>query len=179
MILNTIWFPSDPLDAASAPMLTMPSLPLPQGMHAAVLARVFNHLMRGQSLPERLGELEGKRIRLHVRDLQLELQFRITANGLRSDPQGEPDVTIRGELGDFWRLAARREDPDTLFFHRRLCVEGETECGLRLKNLLDALEYDWKAHVRAVLPAPLAALAVLCGEELRILRGDRPGTRAI
>jgi hypothetical protein len=52
-------------------------------------------------------------------------------------------------------LATRREDPDTLFFNRRLCIEGDTETGLHVKNLLDALEYDWESHFSAVLGAPI------------------------
>ena len=61
------------------------------------------------------------------------------------------DVRIRGCFDDFWALATRREDPDTLFFQRRLALEGDTDTGLALKNLLDSLEYDWRAHVAAVL----------------------------
>ena len=37
-------------------------------------------------------------------------------------------------------MATRRVDPDTLFFERRLSIDGDTETGLRLKNLLDAVE---------------------------------------
>lgn len=37
-------------------------------------------------------------------------------------------------------LAMRKEDPDTLFFSRRLSMQGDTELGLLLKNTLDALE---------------------------------------
>ena len=38
-------------------------------------------------------------------------------------------------------LALRREDPDTLFFTRRLVMTGDTELGLVVKNALDAI--DW------------------------------------
>jgi predicted lipid carrier protein YhbT len=38
------------------------------------------------------------------------------------------------------RLAQRQEDPDTLFFNRRLSMEGDTELGLVVKNAIDALE---------------------------------------
>ena len=41
-------------------------------------------------------------------------------------------------------------------FNRRLSIEGDTETGLYVKNLLDSLEFDWEAHVRAVLARPLA-----------------------
>jgi predicted lipid carrier protein YhbT len=37
-------------------------------------------------------------------------------------------------------LARRQEDPDTLFFSRRLSMEGDTELGLLVKNTLDAIE---------------------------------------
>jgi predicted lipid carrier protein YhbT len=37
-------------------------------------------------------------------------------------------------------LATRREDPDTLFFNRRLRLSGNTELGLYVKNFLDSLE---------------------------------------
>ncbi|MGC2048204.1 MAG: SCP2 sterol-binding domain-containing protein, partial [Gallionella sp.] len=41
---------------------------------------------------------------------------------------------------DFLMLALRKEEPDTLFFSRRLCMEGDTELGLLVKNTLDTLE---------------------------------------
>ncbi|PJC12345.1 MAG: sterol-binding protein, partial [Comamonadaceae bacterium CG_4_9_14_0_8_um_filter_60_18] len=37
-------------------------------------------------------------------------------------------------------LARRQEDPDTLFFNRRLAMEGDTELGLLVKNTIDAIE---------------------------------------
>jgi predicted lipid carrier protein YhbT len=39
-------------------------------------------------------------------------------------------------------LATRREDPDTLFFNRRLRLGGSTELGLYAKNFLDSLELE-------------------------------------
>jgi len=53
---------------------------------------------------------------------------------------GEPDLIISASACDFLMLALRKEDPDTLFFSRRLCMEGDTELGLLVKNTLDALE---------------------------------------
>jgi predicted lipid carrier protein YhbT len=48
-----------------------------------------------------------------------------------------------------WRCA--RRIPTPLFFARRLVVEGDTELGLTVKNLLDAI--DWEAAL-AGLPLP-------------------------
>ena len=80
-------------------------------------------------------------------------------------PRREPNVTLRGKLAAFRVLALRREDPDALFFDRRLAIEGETETGLLVKNFLDAFEFDVEAHVTDVLPAPLArpVVAALAG----------------
>ncbi|HNM65287.1 MAG TPA: SCP2 sterol-binding domain-containing protein, partial [Accumulibacter sp.] len=39
------------------------------------------------------------------------------------------------------QLLARQEDPDTLFFNRELSIVGDTELGLLVKNMLDAI--DW------------------------------------
>ena len=51
-----------------------------------------------------------------------------------------PDLAFRANLSAFLQLVARQEDPDTLFFNRELSIEGDTELGLVVKNMLDALE---------------------------------------
>ena len=52
----------------------------------------------------------------------------------------EADLTIAASAHDFVLLARRLEDPDTLFFNRRLAMEGDTELGLLVKNTMDAIE---------------------------------------
>lgn len=147
--------------------LTLVLRTLPDGLHIEFLSRLFNHLLRGQDLAVQLHGLEGKRIVIAITDTATELRFHIRNGRLRACPVGrgsEPDVCIRGRLEDFWLLATGREDPDTLFFERRLGLEGETEAGLYLKNMLDALEFDWEAHLRAVLgPGPGTRLARMIG----------------
>ena len=39
-------------------------------------------------------------------------------------------------------LASRQEDTDTLFFSRRLHMQGDTELGLYVKNFLDGMDMD-------------------------------------
>jgi predicted lipid carrier protein YhbT len=48
-------------------------------------------------------------------------------------------VVISASAADLVRLALRRVDAVTLFFSRRLTMEGDTELGLVLKNTLDAI----------------------------------------
>lgn len=152
----------------------------PEFVHTGLVALAVNRLLRGQALAGRLGELSGKRFRLCIDDVPVALTFEIAVDGLRRSTL-EPDVTLRGTLQDFIALARRREDPDTLFFQRRLAVEGETETGLHLKNLLDGWDYDVPAHLRAVLPRPLAHVTLAAAGGVRALhalsRLRRPGSR--
>ena len=53
-----------------------------------------------------------------------------------------PDVSFIGNANDLIMIATRRQDPDTLFFQRRLIVEGDTELGLYVKNLMDSIEIE-------------------------------------
>lgn len=142
---------------------------IPAPVQARAISMAVSHALKGQALAARLGELSGKRFRLCIDDVPVALTFEIVAGGLRRS-KGDPDVTMRGSLRDFAALALRREDPDTLFFQRRLTVEGETETGLHLKNLLDGWEYDVPAHFDAVLPAPVAKLGRVATRGLHLLR---------
>ena len=148
---------------------------LPDLAHVEILSRLFNHLLRGQSIAERLPELNGKRICLTFTDTHSALHFRIAQGRFRRQPAGARDtrawdVRISGTLHDFLLLATRREDPDTLFFNRRLNIEGDTETGLHMKNLLDTLDYDVQAHIDAVLGVRLGRLA---GDVLRRSGAER------
>lgn len=153
---------------------------LPEPIQTRAVALAVNHLLKGQALAGRLDELSGKRFRLCVEDVPVALTFEIRPGGLRRTRR-DPDVTMRGALRDFVALARREQDPDTLFFQRRLVVEGETETGLHLKNLLDGWDYDVPAHVHAVLPAPLARITLAGVHAARSLhelsRLHRPGSR--
>ncbi len=85
--------------------------------------------------------LQDKRLSIRVRDARLAFDF--VWRGQRfapSAPQAQPDLAISANAQDFVLLAQRRQDPDTLFFNRRLVMEGDTELGLVVKNALDAIE---------------------------------------
>lgn len=82
-----------------------------------------------------------KKLRIHVRDARLTFDFEWTGQRFAAcAKQQATDLTIAASAHDFLRLAQRQEDPDTLFFSRRLSMQGDTELGLVVKNSLDALE---------------------------------------
>jgi len=114
---------------------------LPTFPPSFAFAKVLN-LALGRIIPkECLEPLYGKQVAIHVKDLGLSLYFTINADKFTPTYSGKvPDLAISATAQDFFLLASRKEDPDTLFFSRRLIVEGDTELGLVAKNTLDAIE---------------------------------------
>ncbi len=143
---------------------------LPSALHSELLSRLFNHLLQGQYVADQLHDLDGKRLAIGISDAGTELIFVVNNGRLARAPGKEWDVRIKGRLEEFWLLATRSEDPDTLFFARRLNIEGETETGLYVKNLLDGMDFDWRLHVHAVAGPRLAPFILRAVERLQLDR---------
>ncbi|MDF7667728.1 SCP2 sterol-binding domain-containing protein [Orbaceae bacterium ESL0727] len=96
-----------------------------------------------QSLAEgELDFLHERWLKIEVTDLQLVWFVSLINNKLIVSRAERPDVSFIGNANDLIMIATRRQDPDTLFFQRRLIVEGDTELGLYIKNLMDSIELD-------------------------------------
>lgn len=94
--------------------------------------------------PDTLHMLENRSLRIHVADARLMFDYTWRKGAFRAANHGssEPDLTIRANTADFHALIQRSEDPDTLFFSRRLVLEGDTELGLMVKNTLDSIDME-------------------------------------
>ncbi|MGF1681063.1 ubiquinone anaerobic biosynthesis accessory factor UbiT [Photobacterium minamisatsumaniensis] len=87
--------------------------------------------------------LEDRWLKVEVRDLNLKWFISYQDEKLVvSEHIEQEDVSFSGECNDLVLIAARKEDPDTLFFQRRLRIEGDTELGLEVKNLMDSIDLD-------------------------------------
>jgi len=116
---------------------------LPQWPHAAALSLVLNAATRVRLLPrDSLAQLEGRNFLIVVTDAGSRAAFTFINGRFRPlfNFRGTADITFTATLSVFLRLLAREEDPDTLFFNRELSIEGDTELGLIIKNMLDAVE---------------------------------------
>ncbi len=114
---------------------------LPAYPGSFLLVAALNRVLVQQLSADVRQHLFGKKLRIQVRDARVVFDFMCT--GVRftaCQPQAGADLTISANAQDFLRLAQRLEDPDTLFFNRRLSMEGDTELGLVVKNAMDALE---------------------------------------
>jgi len=117
---------------------------LPQWPHALVLVAGLNAALKMKLLPDsELALLEDKLFRIRVLDTGGEASYTYR-NGLFRpvfQPTREPDLAFAANLSAYLQLLARQEDPDTLFFNRELEITGDTELGLIVKNMLDAVEW--------------------------------------
>lgn len=117
---------------------------LPQWPHALILIAGLNAALKMKLLPEDgLTALENKLFRVRVLDTGGEASYTYR-NGLFRpvfQPDREPDLAFAANLSAYLQLLARQEDPDTLFFNRELEITGNTELGLIVKNMLDAVEW--------------------------------------
>lgn len=100
------------------------------------------NLFLARHLPEdTLAMLEGRVLRIRVRDAGVAFDFSWQGNHFKAvAPGAEPALTIAATAHDFLLMMQRKEDPDTLFFSRRLIMEGDTELGLLAKNTLDSID---------------------------------------
>ncbi len=89
-------------------------------------------------------DFEGRTIRLEFHGGHPGITLGFWQGRLRA-VDGDGEAVIRGGWAAFYQLANRKLDPDQLFFQRKLVIEGNTELGLGIKNLLDSL--NWRLPV--------------------------------
>ena len=132
------------------PRFTLPSFiahvgnRLPQWPHAVAFSAALNAIVKMRVLSEdSLALLEGRTFLIDVQDAggRASFTFRIGLFRPLFMPPTQHDLIFSAKLSAFLQMAARQEDPDTLFFKRDLSIEGDTELGLIVKNMLDAVEW--------------------------------------
>lgn len=117
---------------------------LPQWPHSLTLVAGLNAALKLRLLPEDgVAALEGKVFQVSVLDTGGRARFTCRGGLFRPLFSGDaaPDLMFSANLSAYLQLLARQEDPDTLFFNRELSIEGDTELGLLVKNMLDAVEW--------------------------------------
>ena len=125
-------------------LFALPLRLIPGPVHSITLTTALNVLF-AEGIRE--GEFEFLRDRVLVIEVRdAEMKYRIRFAGPAGFVPGTiaqaPDLTIAGTIYDFLALATRREDSDTLFFNRRVVMEGDTALGLELKNWLDGMDLE-------------------------------------
>jgi predicted lipid carrier protein YhbT len=124
-------------------LLTLPLGLIPGRLNSAVLAQILNRALAPELADGELDFLDHKVMRIGIDDARLTYRLTLRQERLEAARAGSgDDLSIEGNTFEFLLLATRREDPDTLFFNRRLRLGGDTELGLYVKNLLDSIELE-------------------------------------
>jgi len=133
-------------------IIGIPGRLLPYSAQMPVLSIVLNQAFREPLQHGELDFLEGAKVRIKVTDLCIDWLISVGKDKFTPVARElKDDVCISGLSPDFILLATRQADPDTLFFQRRIRIEGDTEFGLGVKNIMDSM--DWED-----LPLPLRKL---------------------
>ena len=105
-----------------------------------VLATVLNRVLLPRLDADTRRALTGRCVEIHVKDAAVRVRLQLGPRGFAPSARGASvALRISAPASTFWRLAAGKEDADTLFFQRALAMEGDTEFGLLVKNTLDAV----------------------------------------
>lgn len=128
-------------------LLRFPLRGIPGNIHNRIFCYGLNYLFKQELLDEELDFLDDKVVSLSITDAGLKFNFTLDNNKIIwAHKHKVADLTMQGNAYEFLLMLSRKEDPDTLFFNRRLQLSGDTELGLYVKNFLDSLEITerWK-----------------------------------
>ncbi|HBQ8139123.1 TPA: SCP2 domain-containing protein [Klebsiella pneumoniae] len=137
-------------------LMIVPVKLAPFALKRQVLEQVLSWQFRQALAEGELEFLEGRWLSIHVRDIGLLWYTSVVDGRLVVSQQADADVSFSADASDLLMIAARKQDPDTLFFQRRLVIEGDTELGLYVKNLMDAIELEQMPKALRVMLLQLA-----------------------
>ncbi|MEZ8500067.1 SCP2 domain-containing protein [Vibrio splendidus] len=136
----------------AASILRSPVQLLPKTVQKRALLEALKNVFKEALEDGDFEFLEDKWLKVSIKDMGLSWCISYQNEQLVvADNEVVEDVSFSGNLNDLVLIAGRKEDPDTLFFQRRLSIEGDTELGLEVKNLMDSVDLD-------VLPTPMKTL---------------------
>ncbi|HFZ8996090.1 TPA: SCP2 domain-containing protein [Citrobacter freundii] len=137
-------------------LLSVPVKLTPFALQRQVLEQILSWQFHQALAEGELGFLEGRWLSITVRDIDLQWYTSVVNGKLLVSQDAKADVSFSADASDLLMVAARKQDPDTLFFQRRLVIEGDTELGLYVKNLMDAIELEQMPKALRVMLLQLA-----------------------
>ncbi|HEY2455392.1 MAG TPA: SCP2 domain-containing protein [Scandinavium sp.] len=137
-------------------LMSVPVKVTPFALKRQVLEQVLSWQFRQALAEGELDFLNGRWLSIDVRDIGLRWFTSVENDRLIVSDSADADVSFSANASDLLMIAARKQDPDTLFFQRRLVIEGDTELGLYVKNLMDAIELEQMPKALRIMLMQLA-----------------------
>src|SRR3989338_3071226 len=122
--------------------LNLPLKLIPLWIEAIGMGAVMGAIVDGNKrFKERLKEIDNKIFLFEAVDLNKKFYLRIKDGDIKIIPHlaKEPDVVMKGETKVFFGLLLGKEDPDTVFFSRKLEISGDTADAIHFKNILNSM----------------------------------------
>ena len=140
-----------PTDFKFPPVLAKIGQHLPHQPISIALCAALALAQKQGALKADFSFMAGRSLAIVISDLGLRCALRHQGGTFKPIASSTPcDVQFTANSAIYLALLRRNEDPDTLFFQRKLRIEGDTELGLALKNILDAQESPaWLARLLA------------------------------
>lgn len=115
---------------------------LPLWVEAIGIGAVMGTIIdNNKGFKERLKEIDNKIFLFEAVDLNKKIYLCIKDGDIKIIPHlaKKPDVVMKGETRVLFGLFLGKEDPDTVFFSRRLEISGDTAAAVHFKNILNSL----------------------------------------
>ena len=130
---------------------------VPSLIQNKIITLAINNVLSEPLIDGELDFLEGKLLEIKVTDLNKSWVFTVVDEQIVvNSTVTTSDVVISGEFNSFVLMASQTIDPDTLFFKRKLLIEGDVDLGLAVKNLLDRVELS---QLPSLLSKPIVGYA--------------------
>ena len=124
-------------------MLRIPARLVPFPLQQALMGHGLRLIFKEALADGDFEFLQDKWLKIAIEDLGLAWFISYQSEQLLiAEAAPQVDVSFAAQLNDLILIAGRKEDPDSLFFQRRLRIEGDTELGLEVKNLMDSIDLD-------------------------------------
>ena len=124
--------------------LTKIAKALPFKLNAILFETIANKVLFVQIKQGDFDFLQNKTLQINMLDADLMLGLSFKNNTITcihfSEQAFLADVTLAVNTSDAISLIKQEVDPDTLFFQRKLKIQGDTELAHHIKNIIDTLD---------------------------------------
>lgn len=122
--------------------MNLPLKAMPLWMEAIGVGVFIAHILENNPrFKQKLCEVDDKMFMFEAKDVGKKFFLHIKDRDIKVVPHSArtPDVTMSGNVSVLMDVLLGKEDPDTVFFSRKLEITGDTATAIHFKNLLAAL----------------------------------------
>jgi predicted lipid carrier protein YhbT len=117
---------------------------MPRRLNSVIVQKLLNNVFAEQIREGDFDFLSGRLLQIQIIDAKLYIGISFSRKKIVCDHFSklpcEADVTLSIDTSSAIQLIQQEVDPDTLFFQRKLKINGDTELAHHVKNTIDTLD---------------------------------------